>query len=345
MNKKRKNQASPVKFSAWLVLVLTLVCFFCAPLTAFAKEDGSERVMVGGELFGTKIRTDGLLVVGTASVMSDKKERFPARDAGICSKDIICALDGKKVFTSEEFVTLIEKSEGKELEISLLRGGENINVKLKPVKSDADGFFRAGLWIRDSLAGIGTVTFTLPDTLEFVGLGHGICDPDTGVLMPVREGSVFEVALGDVKKGSVGAPGELRGKLSEKRVGKLLVNSICGVYGVFAEKTGGGDILPVADKDEISVGKAEIVCSVKDGQKAKYSAEIEKICDADGKTKNFVIRITDKTLLSLTGGIVQGMSGSPVIQNGKLVGAVTHVLVDDPTRGYGIFIENMLANE
>ncbi len=313
-------------------------------MSVSAEENGAEeeRVMIGGDVFGTRISTKGVLVVGVTSVISNGNERSPARDAGICSKDIINFVNGSEIKDSNDLISKIEKSEGKTLEISLTRDGKDMSVKLTPVLSDSDGIYRGGLWVRDSLAGIGTVTFIIPKTGEFAGLGHGICDPDTGVLMTVRKGSVFTVKLGDIKKGSVGDPGELRGRLCEEKIGSIIDNSFSGVCGVLSEVPQKDSLFEIAKQSEVKTGKVTVVCTVDSRGPCEYSAEIEKICDADGKTKNFIIKITDKKLLDLTGGIVQGMSGSPIIQNGKIIGAITHVLIDDPTKGYGIFAQNML---
>lgn len=333
-----------MRISAFALALITFLLVFCGSISVSAEENGScgEKVMVGGEIFGTRISTKGVLVVGLTGVISGKGERFPARDAGICSKDIINTVNGSEVINSEDLVSRIEKSGGKPLEIGITRDGKDTKVTLTPVIADSDGAYRGGLWVRDSLAGIGTVTFIIPETGEFAGLGHGICDPDTGVLMPVSRGGVFDVRLGDIKKGSAGEPGELRGRLDGEKVGSVISNTPSGIYGIFAEIPKGLTLLDVADRSEVKAGDVKIVCTLDEDGPKEYEAVIEKICDADGKTKNFVVRITDEELLLKTGGIVQGMSGSPIIQNGKLVGAVTHVLIDDPTRGYGIFAENML---
>ncbi|MBR3714681.1 MAG: SpoIVB peptidase [Clostridia bacterium] len=346
MRKKSRKQLLCSKIPFWLVVCTTLVCFVSMGLCVSAQESSSveEKVMVGGDVFGTRISTKGVLVVGITSVVSNGQERSPARDAGICSKDIINLVNGKEIEDKDSLISEIEKSEGKPLEISLTREGENISVILTPVLSDSDGVYRGGLWVRDSLAGIGTVTFLDPKTGAFAGLGHGICDPDTGVLMPVRKGSVYRVKLGDIKKGSAGAPGELRGILDDKKIGIITDNTKSGVSGIFSDTEKSSPFLQIARHSEVKIGKVTIISTVNADGPCEYSAEIEKICDADGRVKNFIIRITDKRLLDLTGGIVQGMSGSPIIQNGKLIGAITHVLIDDPTRGYGIFAENMMAN-
>ncbi len=343
MRKKKRDTVRGKGFLCLFFAVATLVCVMNTPYKVSARETDSPKneVYLGGYVFGTRISTKGVLVVGLTAVTSGNKELFPARDAGICSGDIINTVNGKEVQSSEDLVASIENSNEGALEITLLRENSEIKVSLKAVKSDSDGTYKAGLWVRDSLAGIGTVTFIIPQTREFVGLGHGMCDSDTGVIMPVREGSVFGVSLGDIKRSSVGDPGELRGRLVGEKIGEITQNTPCGVYGRL-DSDMSDRLVSLCDKESVKTGEASVICTLDSSSPKEYSAVIERICDASGETKNFIIRITDEELIAKTGGIVQGMSGSPIIQDGKLVGAVTHVLVDDPTRGYGIFVENML---
>ncbi len=208
---------------------------------------------------------------------------------------------------------------------------------------------RLGIFIRDSAAGIGTMTYFDPISNEFGGLGHGICDIDTNQIISIGSGNVTEVNITDVKKGFRGEPGELRGifiDTKDSKIGNLIANNKTGIYGT-ADKSKFNEIpsMPIAKSNEIVIGKAYILADVAEGGVQQYEVNIEKTFNYSTKeTKNMLIRITDPKLLELTGGIVQGMSGSPIIQNGKIIGAVTHVLVNDPTRGYGIFIENMLKN-
>ncbi|MBE6618769.1 MAG: SpoIVB peptidase [Ruminococcaceae bacterium] len=345
MRKNKKGGTRGKRFLCLLFAALTLLSPMSAPQKISAHEVMAHQreVLVGGDVFGTRIDTRGVLVVGVTGVTSENKELFPARDAGICSKDIINTVNGKEVSGSEELVSLINESEGKATEIGFLRDGKEMSVTLSPVRSDSDGIYRAGLWVRDSLAGIGTVTFIIPETSEFAGLGHGMCDSDTGVIMPVKTGSVFGVRLGEIKRSDSGAPGELRGRLDGAQIGEITKNTPSGVYGRINLPTERRRA-ELCDKNEVKTGDVSVICTLDESGPREYAATIERICDADGETKNFIIKITDSELLSKTGGIVQGMSGSPILQNGKLVGAITHVLIDDPTKGYGIFAENMLEN-
>ncbi len=299
----------------------------------------------GGMPFGVKLYTDGVIVVGISGVETDSGKKTPASDGGIKVNDIITAINGKRVNTVDEVSTAIEQSGGCTVSLDIARDGQQIKIDITPVLSITDNMYKAGVWLRDSTAGIGTVTFISPQNNAFAGLGHGICDVDTGEIMPLRKGIVVDVTIKGVTKGQIGNPGELNGYFSPGRIGSLIGNTMCGVYGMLSKDidTSHSEALNIGLKDELKLGNAEIYCTVGD-KIDKYSAEIVKIGNKNAEQKNFVIKITDKRLLDATGGIVQGMSGSPIIQNNKLVGAVTHVLVNDPTKGYGIFIENMLKN-
>ncbi|MDF2567582.1 MAG: stage sporulation protein, partial [Oscillospiraceae bacterium] len=206
-----------------------------------------------------------------------------------------------------------------------------------------DNTFKIGLWVRDSSAGIGTVTFYNPENSVFGGLGHAVCDVDTGQVMPIMSGEVVDVNINGVTRGSSGSPGELKGSFSSnKDSGSIAVNNETGVFGVLYQNPSNHSAIPIAMKQEVKTGKATIFTTVSGNTPQEYKINIEKVnLNDNSMTKNMVIKITDPELLQKTGGIVQGMSGSPIMQNGVLVGAVTHVFINDPTKGYGIFIENM----
>ena len=296
----------------------------------------------GGCAFGVKFSTQGVVVVGLSAVKAEGKECNPAESAGIKVKDILLTVDGKEVNTVNEVAEAVRNSEGRPLSLTVERGGKSKSLTLTPVET-SDGY-RAGMWLRDSTAGIGTVTYVTPETGEFGGLGHGICDVDTGVLMPLKRGSAMKVAIGGVVKGQVGRPGEIKGYFKPERSGTVVSNTACGVFGVFCEVPQEvGKPLPVGSRYELQEGEARIICTLGDEGPQSYAVSISKIDRYGTDNKNFVITVTDEALKARSGGIVQGMSGSPIIQNGKLVGAVTHVLINDPTSGYGIFIENMLG--
>ena len=314
-----------------------------APETGIASEL-PDTLIPGGFPFGVKFYTKGVIVVGVSEVESENGFVSPASLAGIRKGDVIICVNGKNIDTVEEIASAVENSDGSEISFEISRNGESFSASLKPEK-DNGGKYRSGMWVRDSTAGIGTVTFINPDTLDFGGLGHGICDTDTGCIMPLSRGSVVNVTVTDIVRGVGGHPGELKGSFGADKTGRLTLNSPCGVFGTFfslPEKSSYSP-LPVGHRSEVAEGKAQIYSCVTEDESKIYEIEITKINPDSADGKSFVIKVTDPSLIELTGGIIQGMSGSPIIQNGKIIGAVTHVFINDPTKGYGIFIENMLA--
>ncbi len=303
----------------------------------------TEGLCPGGMAFGVKFFTEGVLVVGLTDVEGFGKTTSPAADADIRKGDILLALNGTPLESADELRRLIEESGKDPVNILLKRGEEELETTLYPALSAEENKYRGGLWVRDSTAGIGTVTYVNAEDGSFAGLGHGICDSDTGALMPLGRGVIVDVDITGVKKGTAGVPGELKGSFDNVQRGLIESNTDTGVYGRLDELPEGlSEPMPVGLKEELKTGKAFIYTTLSGSTPEKFEIEIEKIYKDSGETKNFLIKVTDSRLLDETGGIVQGMSGSPIIQNGKLVGAVTHVLINDPTRGYGIFIENML---
>lgn len=306
----------------------------------------ADEVYPGGMAFGVKFFTEGVLVVGLTDIVSFSGTVCPAREAGIKKGDIVLSIDGEAASGATALRDTVAASGGKGLSFEVKRGDEVFTTTLYPALCEEDNSYKAGLWVRDSTAGIGTVTYINAKDLSFAGLGHGICDSDTGTLMPLGRAVVVDVDITGVRKGAPGAPGELKGSFDKVQKGIIEKNTETGVYGSFDTLPEGlGKPMPVGLKSELKEGKAFIYTTLKGNSPDKYEVEIEKIYKDSGNTKNFLIKVTDERLLDKTGGIVQGMSGSPVIQNGKLLGAVTHVLINDCTRGYGIFIENMLATK
>ncbi len=298
-------------------------------------------VYPGGMPFGVKLHTQGVIVVGVSNESSS-----PAYNAGIRVKDIITAINGKPVNTIEEVTAAVEASGGKPLDFTVTRGDSVYTFRVTPIFDKTENKYKAGVWIRDSTAGIGTITYIIPKTLQFGGLGHGICDVDTGDLMPLLTGSVSDVTINGITRGRIGLPGELKGYFGVERMGSLLANTNAGVYGVLSSIPEGAmsEPVPIALRSEVKEGDVVIYSTLDGNQIGQYAAKISNISRSEGESKSFVVTITDPKLLELTGGIVQGMSGSPIIQDGKLIGAVTHVMINDPTKGYGIFIESMIAN-
>lgn len=298
-------------------------------------------VYLGGFPIGIKLYCDGVVVVDTQNVESSGAVLNPAQKAGILKGDIIKSIDGVKVTTNSEVSKIIEESNGRELKMQILRNGEIKNVVFSSVYSTVSGGYKAGLWIRDSSAGIGTVTFYTQEG-EFASLGHAVCDVDTGEILPISTGETTDAKITGCYKGKSGSAGELCGVLESKATGKIMVNESIGIYGVFNEVDTTKTLYPLCRKNEIKMGAAQIVTTVEDGKQEAFNIEIERIDYISGENKNLVIKVTDENLIAKTGGIIQGMSGSPIIQNGKLVGAVTHVFLNDPTGGYGIFAQTML---
>jgi len=306
----------------------------------------------GGRPFGIKLLMEGVMVTGLGDVEDERGSLVcPAEEAGIRKGDIIRLADGNALTSNDQLQEIIASSCGNTLELSVERGDTVFNVSLQPVLSRRSGKWKGGMWVRDSIAGIGTMTFFDKNSGGFVGLGHPICDSDTGGIVPVHSGEAVPVDITEVRRGARGIPGELRGKfLSEGSFGVLDRNKVSGIYGrlsedALSELSDDSEEFKMAYRQEVTVGPAEIFTTIAGQAPEKYAAEIVSVdYSSTGTSKNMVICITDERLIKTTGGIVQGMSGSPIIQNGKLVGAVTHVFVSDPTHGYGIFAETM-AND
>ncbi len=300
-------------------------------------------VVLGGIPFGVKLYTDGVLVVSLSSVDGVTGLASPARAAGLKVGDLILSINGQEVYTNEEVAVLVQKSAGKPMDFCIRRDGVESTLTFSAVKSRTEGQYKAGIWVRDSSAGIGTLTFYDPTTNVLAGLGHAVCDVDTGDIIPIASGEIVPARIYGVTKSETGSPGELRGGFERGSYGPLIVNGISGVYALCRADSMVGDTREILLKQEIKTGDAQIYTTVAGTQPEWYDIRITQIRHHDeNATRNMVIEITDERLLKKTGGIVQGMSGSPIVQNGKLVGAVTHVLINDPSKGYAIFAENML---
>ncbi|MGI6031124.1 MAG: SpoIVB peptidase [Eubacteriales bacterium] len=297
-----------------------------------------------GSTAGVRMLTDGVMIVGFSDVVCGGQMCNPALEAGLAMQDVITHMNGLEIHSVEELSLVLEQSGEAPLEITYRRGQQTRSTVLQPKRDDTDGASKLGLWVRDSAAGIGTITFVDPETGFFGGLGHGICDVDTGQLMPLYQGVIQEASVVDVTPGQKGEPGELHGQYGESQLGQLTLNTSSGIFGVLDEMPQQlGQAMPIALQGEIEEGEATILSNVEGNRVQEFTVEIQRVMHGSGvEGRNMLLQVTDPELLEKTGGIVQGMSGSPILQNGKLVGAVTHVLIDDPTRGYGIFIENML---
>lgn len=300
-----------------------------------------------GMPIGIYVKTDGVLVVGIGEFENEKGETISPSRYILQTGDYILDVNGEKVENKKQFVQMIADSAGEEMVMTLRRGEDTTEVKIKP-EGNQSGEWKLGIWIRDNAQGIGTLTYVNTDD-SFGALGHGINDVDTSTLMQLEEGTLYKTEIVGITKGKGGSPGELTGYIEYDNaniIGEIMENTAEGIFGIcddaIVQQTS-FEAVPIALKQEVQTGPAQIICSVT-GEPKLYDITIQELhLEDDNINRGLVIKITDEELLTLTGGIIQGMSGSPILQNGKLVGAVTHVLVQDATSGYGIFIENMLV--
>lgn len=304
-----------------------------------------QEVLVSGSPVGIYMETKGVLVIDSGEITDREGIRRTPAERIIQSGDYICEIDGKVLTGKRQLMQLVRENQGEPMELQVIRHQETIKLEMTPVETE-DGSYKLGIWVRDNIQGIGTLTYVEPNG-TFGALGHGISDADTGERLEISDGDLYRADILSIRKGTAGTPGELRGVINyreENRIGTICGNSQYGIRGQLEPGKYSESMkkIPTGLKQEIQTGKAEIRCDIGDGIR-EYQCEILEIdSNARDTNKCFVLRITDDDLLSRTGGIVQGMSGSPVLQNGKLIGAITHVFVNDPTKGYGIFIENMM---
>ena len=321
----------------------TLRLFGLIPVKTVQTVTEAQRyVIVCGTPFGVKMFSNGALVVAFSDLYTDLGSENPAKEAGLRLGDLIVSAGGHTVRNNEELSSAIATAGGNAMEVVYLRDGNRCTCTLTPVQ-DQDGSYKAGVWVRDSSAGIGTLTFADTENGTFAGLGHAISDTDTGASISLLSGEIVPVTITDCIAGTAGAPGELRGEFSSDEVlGTVLANQDTGVYGRLSGQVSGTGY-PVANMQEVRTGAAQILTTVDGAGPKLYDVRIESVnLNASDPNRNMLIRVTDRDLLQKTGGIVQGMSGSPLIQDGMLVGAVTHVLVNDSARGYAIFAQTML---
>lgn len=349
--RRQKMKSEKTARSRIISLLLTLSLLLslnvsASPASALDIPTGVENretdsVYVGGMPLGIKLYTGGLLVVGLSPVKCADGDVSPAEDAGIKIGDVITELNGESISSASEFAAVLESSVG-DVSVKYTRDGKESTATLTPAASEKDGRLKSGMWLRDSTAGIGTVTFIMPETREFAALGHGVGEPESGKLISMKRGVAAEARICGIQKGAVGTPGELRGYFTGRDIGTICKNTSHGVFGTFDCEIKNElcpNVTKLGTRDELKLGEAVIFCTL-DGD--EISSHKIKITRLNGDGPNFEIEVCDDELLSLTGGIVQGMSGSPILQDGRLVGAVTHVLINNPRRGYGIYIEDMI---
>lgn len=313
-------------------------------ITAISKTK-TESVYLGGEPFGVKFYNNGVVIIELESYYNGTKYTCPAKDGGLKVNDIIKEADGEIIRTNEDLQAVAEKSNGSEITFTVERNGNELSKKVVPQKNTA-GMYLIGAWVRDSCAGIGTVTYYDTDNNYFAALGHGICDSDTSLLLPLGYGEAVHANINGVTKSASGKAGSLNGYFTENTIGNLKKNTGSGVYGTindnFPQKA---QKIDIAENNEVKTGEAKVFTTVSGNSPQYYSVEITKIINLDSENnENFVIKITDERLIKSCGGIVQGMSGSPIVQNGKLAGAVTHVFLRNPKEGYGVTAQNMVTN-
>ncbi|MBE7011761.1 MAG: SpoIVB peptidase [Ruminococcaceae bacterium] len=328
--------------------VLLPFCLIALTLTTPVLAENKE-VIITGQGIGITLNSEGAMVTETAKIeTNDNRTVSPAETGGMRKGDVITEINGEKIKSVSDLHRVLSKTKEKAVMARVKRNGNEIPLKLKPVLA-SDGEYRLGVWAKDATTGIGTLTYYEPQSGSFGALGHGICDSASGKLVEIEGGEISRATMVALNKGEKGRPGELQGIFSDadKPIGTIEKNTCCGIFGKIElpqEEIQNSQSIKVGTKADVRVGKAYILANIEGEKTEKFEVEIIDIPAFTGDiTKGMVIKITDKRLLEKTGGIVRGMSGSPIVQSGRLVGAVTHVFVNDPTQGYGIFIENMLA--
>lgn len=318
--------------------MVTVLCMSAAmPVSAYAAE-----LIPIGNAIGIEVDVSGALVEKLSEVVTDNGKVMPAKSGGIKAGDIITAVNGAAVSSLDEFAEIAKTFDGNSVTITVCREGKSIDCKVTPVLS-IEGRYQIGLWLQDKVAGVGTVTYYNPKTGEYGALGHGINDSESGTLIPINGGTTYDASIVGVVQGKSGDPGELTGSFDSSAVfGDVEGNTVYGIFGTCAGSPDTNQcVMETAEPGEAVVGDAEILSTVDGEEPELYSIHIDKIQCKDGEER-YQITVTDPELIAKTGGVVCGMSGSPIIQDGKLVGAVTHVLVNNPTKGYGLHIDNML---
>ncbi|MDR1328480.1 MAG: SpoIVB peptidase [Oscillospiraceae bacterium] len=337
-----------IKITALLISAVIALAGTSSPASAAGAESGGAIFLVPvGRAVGIRLESDGVVVVGIPDVCSDGATPSPAKNSGLKAGDIITRVGKSPISSGDELKAAMKRQDGAPVSVEAQRGGGRIQCMVTPRKTKS-GEYSLGLWVRDGITGIGTVTFYDPATNIYGALGHAVNDSDTGVVLPVRDGAISRVSVSDVAKGKAGSPGQLHGSFDfGGKLGTVTANTASGIFGKITApelSRAPENAIEAARGGDIHTGAAYIMSNVRGGEVKKYTAEISRVYsggEADGRS--MLVTVTDPELTEITGGIVQGMSGSPIIQDGKLIGAVTHVLISDPLKGYGISIEKMLS--
>ena len=353
LNKKIIKRIEKNKFVIVLIIIVLInyiTSFSFLENKAYTSNVSSkitQKVDIIGRCVGLKLYTKGVLVIGMSEVDSYKGEKVkPYENTGIQIGDMIQEMNGNKINNAKDVSQIVHKSEGKEISIKYLRENNEIYTTIMPVKT-SNGDYLLGLWVRDAASGIGTLTFYNEENGSFAALGHGINDIDTGKLLNIANGELVTCKIVSIVKAKDGKVGEIRGTIDEgQKIGDVEKNTDIGVYGSVIDKNFIDAIkikqVDVAERNEVKIGKAEIYCELENNKVEKYEIEIKKIYKGNYKdNKSMLIKITDSRLLEKTGGIIPGMSGTPIVQNGKFIGAITNVLLNNPKQGYAIFADMM----
>ncbi len=328
-----------------IILVLLIITYIGLNYIKLSSVYSSQEVLqekiynmqfyLGGEIAGIKLLATGVLVMGvedtTQSILN--------------IGDIILKVNDEEIDTGAKLSQIAKNSNGAKLKLQISRNNSIFDVYITPRFDDTSSEYKLGLWVKDSTAGVGTITFYEKTTSGFAALGHGVTETRENYILPITSGAITSTHIYNIKKGQAQSPGEIKGTISNNILGEIYGNTDKGIYGTYFNlDTEGKQDIKITPKTKIKEGKAYIFVTLEDGIKNKYEIEIEKVILTSNGNKNMIIKITDEELLKKTGGIIQGMSGCPIVQDGNLVGAITHVLLNDATRGYGVFIENMIED-
>lgn len=347
MNNKNSSDNKKRIFTMFICLILLIFTYTAINFKELIAVYNSEKdtranikdmdIALGGEAVGIKLLATGVLVMGV-----------DRQDTDLLVGDIILSINDMKVESNSQVADILKKSTGDTLKLEISRNNSTFETNISPEKDSVTGEYKLGLWVKDSSAGVGTMTFYDKNTLRFASLGHGVTETKENYILPITSGGITKTLIYSIKKGEVKDAGELKGTLSNNVLGDIRFNSENGIYGNLSDSENdtikSKESIQILTKSKIKEGKASIFCTLDDNQVHEYEINIDKVLLTSSGNKNMIIKITDENLIKKTGGIVQGMSGSPIVQDGKLVGAITHVFLNDPTRGYGVFIENMIED-
>lgn len=334
-----KNKKKAVIFTLLLsfLIISYIVVSYIESKAAFSNEAKLDSILkemdicLGGEAVGIKILATGVLVMESEN------------HKDIMVGDIILEINNTPIDSNNALISEIQKANGDAVNLKIKRNGEIKNILVKPEYSSASKLYELGLWVKDSSAGVGTISFYDRKGNLFAALGHGITETRNNIIIPINSGAIVRTKITEINRGETKNPGDIKGILYTNVLGQIIKNTTNGIYGILeSDIHKNKSSIDIATKSDITEGPAKIYCTLSDNIVEEFSVNIERVLYNSSGNKNMVIKITDETLLEKTGGIIQGMSGSPIVQNGKLIGAVTHVFYNDPTQGYGVFIENMI---